>query len=132
MPPVSKVPFAFVLDILLPLEPSVKPMFGCHAVYVGPKIMLVLRHRNDHPEANGVWVATSRQHHASLKQDFPSLCSVHLLSDGKSETNWQMIPLAADDFEASAMKACDLIRQGDERIGRIPKTRKKKTHRQKG
>ena len=121
----KKIPFAFVLDYLLPLEPAVKPMFGSFAIYVGEKIMLVLRDSKDHKEANGVWMATSREHHSSLKKDFPSMCSVYILSEGKSETNWQMIPSSADDFEPSVIKCCEFILQHDPRIGRIPRPGKK-------
>lgn len=122
----KKVPFEFVLESLLPLNPRVNPMFGAFAVYVGEKIVFVLRHKEDHQEANGVWIATKSEHHLSLKEIFPSMRSVYLLSDGKAETEWQMLPLDADDFETSAIKACELILRGDERIGRIPKPRKKK------
>ncbi len=100
-------------------------MFGCYAIYAGEKIMLVLRDRKDHSEANGIWIATSKEHHQSLKDDFPSLHSVMILSEGKSETSWQMISKDADDFESSAIKACEFILQNDRRIGRIPKARKK-------
>ena len=124
----KSVPFPFVLDALLPLEPSVRPMFGSHALYVGEKIMLVLRNRGEHPEANGVWIATSKEHHASLKKELPSMCSVYILSDGKAETNWQMIPLSEDDFEVAVIRACELILAADPRIGRVPKARKRKTH----
>ena len=122
----KKVPFEFVLETLLPLNPRVNPMFGAFAVYVGEKIVLVLRNKEDHQEANGVWIATKSEYHPSLKKIFPSMRSVYLLSDGKAETQWQMLPLDADDFETSAIKACELILHGDERIGRIPKPRKKK------
>ena len=122
----KKIPFDFVLDYLFPVNAVVKPMFGSYAIYVGDKIMLVLRDRESHREANGVWIATSAEHHESLKKDFPSMCSVYILSDGKAETNWQMIPVSADDFETSVTRCCDLILQNDVRIGRIPKPRKKK------
>ena len=122
----KKIPFAFVLDNLLPLQPTVKAMFGSYGVYIGEKIVLVLRDRESHSEANGVWIATSSEYHESLKKDFPSMCSVYLLSDGKAETNWQMIPASADDFETSVIKCCEFILQNDQRIGRIPKTQKHK------
>jgi len=101
-------------------------MFGAYAVYVGEKIVLVLRDRENHEESNGVWLATSHIHHASLKNIFPSMCSVYVLSDGKSDTEWQILPLSSDDFETSANKVCELILMGDERIGRVPKQRKGK------
>lgn len=120
-PKARKVPFEFVFDYLLPLEPVTKPMFGCLALYVERKIVLILRDRNDHPEANGVWLATSAEHHESLKKELPSLCSVYILSEGKGETNWQMLRSDAGDFEPSVRKACEMIRRGDKRIGKVPK-----------
>lgn len=88
--------------------------------------MLILRDKENHEEANGVWIATSKEHHESLKKEFPSMCSVYLLSDGKAETDWQMLQLSADDFESSVIRLCEFILRGDKRIGRIPKTRKRK------
>ncbi len=121
-----KVPFPFVTDLLSPLNIVIKPMFGCHAIYLREKIMIILRQRDDHEDANGIWMATSTEHHASLKKEFPSMHSVFLLSDGKKETEWQMIPVEADDFERSAIRICEMILKGDARVGKIPKARKKK------
>ncbi|HXC07009.1 MAG TPA: hypothetical protein VNZ86_19755 [Bacteroidia bacterium] len=120
----KKIPFEFVLEELTALSPVVKPMFGCHAVYIGEKIMLVLRDRSDHVSDNGVWVATSKEHHESLKVLFPSLRSIDLLGNG--QTNWQVLPAEADDFEEAVNKACDLIRRSDNRIGKVPVPKKKK------
>lgn len=121
-----KIPFPFILDRLFSLQPVTRPMFGSTAVYVREKIMCVLRESESHPEANGIWIATSKEHHASLKKDFPSMQSIYLLSNGKNETGWQMIPSDANDFESSADKICDLILKADVRIGKVPKARKKK------
>ncbi|HET6992123.1 MAG TPA: hypothetical protein VFJ43_12395 [Bacteroidia bacterium] len=122
-----KIPFPFIIDLLVPVNIVIKPMFGCHAIYVREKIMIILHQRDDHKDANGVWIMTSKEHHASLKKEFPSLKSVYILSDGKKETGTQMIHVDADDFESSAIRICELILKGDPRIGRIPKVRKKKT-----
>ena len=120
----SSIPFQFVVEELERANPFVRPMFGCHAIYVGNKIVLVLRNREDYPRDNGVWVATGKEHHESLKTNFPSLRSLELF--GGSETNWQNIPAEADDFEESVIQVCSLIVKGDPRIGRIPKLKKKK------
>ena len=122
----KKIPFEFILDYLHPLEFTIKPMFGCHAIYTNGKIVLILRKREDHTDANGIWIATGKEHHESLKREFPSMKSVYILSDGKGETGWQMIPEDADDFEDSVIKACHLILREDNRIGKIPKKKKKK------
>lgn len=103
-------------------------MFGCHGVYVGNKIVLILRSRTDHTESNGVWLATDSEYHDSLRKDFPNMCSINILSDGKSVTKWQMLPESADDFESSAIKVCKFIKAEDVRIGRIPKPKRKKTN----
>lgn len=101
-------------------------MFGLWAIYVDEKIMLILRERMDHPDTNGVWIATNQEHHKSLKTDLPSLRSISTYSDRMVETEWQVLPVDADDFEASVRKVCELIKQKDHRIGRIPKPRQSK------
>jgi hypothetical protein len=124
MKKVKTIPFDFVLEQLYALDPIVKPMFGCHAVYVKDKIMLILRHREDFPGDNGVWIATTSEHHESLWRDFPSMRSIGMF--GEKITGWQNLPYEAGDFEESVLRMCELIRRKDTRIGKIPKPRKKK------
>jgi len=122
----TNIPFSFILDYLLPLQPYTKPFFGSYGVYVSEQIVFILRDKKSHNECNGIWIATSREHHQSLKKEFPSLQSVSVLNSGKRETDWQMIHCEADDFESSAIKACELVLHADPRIGKIPKPKKKK------
>lgn len=120
----KKIPFEFVLDELAEFEPWTRPMFGCTAVYVGEKIVFILRYKPDQKDGyDGIWVATTREHHASLRSELPNLCSIALFGEG--ETNWQMLPVNAADFEESALLACALVRAGDPRIGKVPTARKK-------
>ena len=119
----ATIPFGFVLEKLEACSPIVKPMFGCHAIYLGEKMVLILRNRRDHLNDNGVWLATSEEHHESLKKIFPSLRSVLLL--GGKVSAWQNIPAAADDFEESVMTACEMILKNDHRIGKVTKSQKK-------
>ena len=126
MPIKKSIPFDFVFEYLEPLAYTVKPFFGCFGVYIGDKIMLILRDKKDNTEANGIWIATTHESHESLRKTFPSLCSVSILNNGIGETAWQMIPADASDFESSAIEICTLIRRGDKRIGKVPKKRKKK------
>ena len=119
----SKIPFEFVLEELDRIQPRVKPMFGCYAIYAGEKLVLILRHRKDFTDDNGVWLAALHEHHASLKKEFPCLRTVRLL--GSSETVWQNIPADEDDFEELVLHACQLILKGDVRIGKIPKQKMK-------
>ena len=66
------IPYEFVFDYL-PAGIIVKKMFGMHYIYWRKKIMLILRRRLNEPELNGVWVATNRTHHDSLRKDVPEL-----------------------------------------------------------
>jgi hypothetical protein len=120
------IPFDFVLDYLIPLDITVKQIFGLWAIYVNEKIILILRQRKDYPDTNGVWIATNLEHHESLKLDLPSLHSISNYSHGFMETEWQVIPVDADDFEVSVRKVCELIKHNDYRIGRIPIPRQTK------
>jgi hypothetical protein len=124
MKKIKAIPFDFVLEQLYSVAPVVKPMFGCHAVYVKEKIVLMLRNKEDFPDDNGVWIATTTEHHESLRRNFPSMRSIGMF-DGKI-TGWQNLPHEAGDFEESVIEACDLILKKDIRIGKVPKPRKKK------
>lgn len=115
------IPHEFVLDALSHLSPRTNPMFGCLAVYVGRKIVLILRDRSKNPEDNGLWLATTAEHHESLLREFPSMRSIGVL--GKKVTGWQVLPAGSADFEESALRACELITRGDPRIGKVPKGR---------
>jgi hypothetical protein len=116
-----EVPHEFVLDALAPVSPVTRPMFGCLAVYLEEKIVLILRDKRHSPLDNGVWIATTVEHHETLRREFPQMRSIQVL--GKATTGWQVLPADARDFEEAALHACELIRAGDERIGKIPKRR---------
>ena len=120
--PRKTVPFEFVLDALSAISPYTRPLFGCLAVYVQDKIMLALRDKRTSTEDNGVWLATTREHHESLRRDFPSMRSIKVL--GKEVTGWQVLPAQAPDFEEAALRACELILAEDPRIGKVPGTRR--------
>ncbi|HXW54730.1 MAG TPA: hypothetical protein VEJ67_03195 [Candidatus Cybelea sp.] len=119
--PRQKVPYEFVLDRLVAASPWTRPMFGCLAVYVGEKIVLLLRDKSTRPCDNGVWLATTEEHHESLRREFPCLRSIEL--GRKPVTGWQVIPADAPDFEEAALGACELVMRGDPRIGKVPRSR---------
>lgn len=123
----KSVPHAFVLEELGAVEYRTRAMFGCVAVYVGEKIVMALRDRPEHRSDNGVWLATTRDHHASLRREFPNMRSIGLL--GEAVTSWQVLAMDAPDFEESVVRACELIRKGDERIGKVPERKRKKSMR---
>jgi len=120
------VPHEFVLDALAPLSPRTRPMFGCLAIYVEDKIVLILRNKDkpDQTADNGVWLATTEEHHQSLRRDFPSMRSIKVL--GKKVTGWQVLPSDAEDFEEAALRSCEFVLAGDPRIGKVPGARRAK------
>jgi len=120
-------PHQFVLDAIASLAPVTRPMFGCLAVYVGNKIVLILRDKPDASADNGVWLATTEQHHESLRREFPNMRSIQVL--GKKVTRWQVLPVDATDFEEAALRACDLVIARDPRIGKVPQSRRAKSKR---
>jgi|SRR5579883_1439623 len=118
---VKPVPHEFVLEQIASLSPITRPMFGCLAVYVGEKIVLILRDKAKSRADNGIWLATTAMHHESLRREFPRMRSIRVL--GKGPTRWQLLPADDPDFEAAAMRACKLILAGDSRIGKVPNAR---------
>src|SRR5215469_13905943 len=114
----KRVPHEFVLEAINELSPRTRQMFGCLAVYVKEKIVLILRDKPGAAADNGVWLATTGEHHESLHREFPNMRSIGVL--GKKVTGWQVLPAAAPDFEESALRACELIMAGDPRIGKVP------------
>jgi hypothetical protein len=120
--PRKRIPHEFVIDALAPLSPWTRSMFGCLAVYVRDQIVLILRDKLPHTADNGVWLATTQDHHSSLRPEFPNMRSVQLL--GNKVTGWQVLPVDAPDFEEAALHACDLVLAGDRRIGKVPASRR--------
>lgn len=117
----KQIPFEFVLEALEPLNPHTKPMFGWIGVYTGNKILFILADGHRGGNDRGVWVATAVEHHESLRKELPSLRS--LIKFGPGPTAWQVLPADGADFEDEVLRACDLVRIGDPRIGKVPKSR---------
>jgi hypothetical protein len=118
------IAFDFAVEKLEKINPLIKPMFGCHALYVEEKIMLILRKKENNISDNGVWVATTPDHHESLRKEFPSLRSIKVF--GTPESGWQVMPEEANDFEENVIKICELILRRDLRIGKVPGQKKPK------
>jgi hypothetical protein len=118
----KRIPHEFVLEALDQLSPWTRPMFGCLAVYMGERIVLILRDKTTEVQDNGVWLATTPEHHESLRRDFPNMRSIKLL--GKEITGWQVLPVDAPDFEQASLRACEFILSGDPRIGKVPGARR--------
>ncbi|MGA2742272.1 MAG: hypothetical protein ABSG65_33135 [Bryobacteraceae bacterium] len=118
------VPHEFVLEAMAGLSPRTRSMFGCLALYVGQKIVLILRDKSGQTADNGVWLATTEEHHGSLRREFPNMRSIQAF--GKEITGWQVLPADAADFEEAALRACELIAAGDPRIGKVPGQRRRR------
>jgi hypothetical protein len=121
----SKPPHPFVLEALASLNPEVRRMFSGFAVYVGNRLVLMLRDHAKSPQDNGLWVVLSEgvdPADASLRQEFPSIRPIQML--GNKIGHWLLIPSDSADFEIAALHACDLILRHDPRLGRIPQSRR--------
>src|SRR6202142_2854465 len=121
------IPHEFVLHAIASLSPRTRPMFGCLAIYVEDKIVLILRDKPNQATDNGVWLATTTEHHESLQREFPSMRSISVLGKnvlGQKVTGWQVLPAESPDFEEAALRACELVLAGDPRIGKVPGERR--------
>jgi hypothetical protein len=123
--PKQRPPHEFVLEALMPLKPEVRRMFSGFGVYVGERIVLMLRDHQKSPRDNGVWLVLSESTDPGdpeLRREFPSLRRIELLGD--KIRHWLLIPSDSPSFETEALHACDLLLRRDSRLGRIPKSRR--------
>ena len=111
-----KVPYDFVLRYLYPVRPTIKKMLGCYGLFVKDKNILVLRERDNHPEFNGVFVATQPEFFEELQNTLHA-SNMDFELDGIKHS-WIFISEDLDDFKEKVQKACELIKAGDERIGK--------------
>jgi len=116
--PARAAPFPFVLDELAPLDPYTRPMFGCLAVYVGERIVLILRDKGLADPDSGVWVAFEPSHLDSLLTELPGLAPIEVFGDKVS--GWKKLSARSPDFEEAVLHACSLVLKEDPRIGKIP------------
>ena len=112
-----EAPFSFVLEELASLRPTVKRMFGFTYVYLDDRLLLSLRKSRKQPGSNGVWLYTTADQLESLGSEFDKLSKRYLWRSGKNA--WVILASKLEDFEEFALKACELILQGDRRIGRL-------------
>lgn len=120
----KRVPFSFALETLDALSPAIKPMFGGFIVYIGEKMALFLYDQEKLPGFKGVSLATTPEDYRSLEQSLSSTRGAEPRKIGKHP--WLHIPVDAVDFEEQVLKACELILNGDPRIGRAPEEKKLK------
>lgn len=112
-----RIPFPFVLEELIPLRPTIKSMFGFTYVYLDDRLLCSLRDSARQTGSNGMWLFTTSEHVDSLAREFPNLSKRQLWRSGKNA--WIVLASRLEDFEEYAYKACELILNGDRRIGRV-------------
>src|ERR1700751_2286095 len=92
------IPYDFVFDYL-PRNVVVRPMFGMYYIYLNNKIMLILRRASKNLDMNGIWLATSKEHHPSLEHDVPALADFVLDNGEMHDSDWRLLRHDHDDFE---------------------------------
>ena len=110
-------PFPFVLEELESLRPTIKRMFGFTYVYLDHKLLFSLRDSVNQPGTNGIWIYTAAEHLESLAREFPQLPKRQLWRSGNN--GWVVLASRLEDFEDYAFKACELVLNGDQRVGRV-------------
>lgn len=112
-----QVPFPFVLEELASLRPTVKKVFGFTHVYLEDKLLFSLRDATTQRGSNGMWLYTTTEYVDSLGAEFRELPRRQLWRSGKNA--WVILASRLGDFEENALRACELILRGDQRIGRL-------------
>jgi len=104
-------------------EPSylAKSMFGCLAVYLHGRLMLVLASGEE--PWNGLLIPTEHQHHDALVKEFQAVVQHSVLK------KWLYLPEATEDFESVAQDIVEAVRMNDQRFGVEPKERVSKRRR---
>ena len=123
--PKQKPPHPFVLEALAPLNPEVRRMFSGFAIYLGNRLVCMLRDSPKSPRDNGIWLVLSESTNPSdpeLRREFPSIRPIELLENKIG--HWRLIPSDGPGFETEGLHACDLLLRHDTRLGRIPESRK--------
>jgi len=110
------MPFDFLLDYL-PANLLIKPAIGMYYLYFEGKIVLIFRKVNKNPQHNGIWIATRREDHASLKIAVPGVTDFEF-DDHVTEPNWLLLKEGHEDFEEAAIGICELVTHRDKRIGK--------------
>jgi hypothetical protein len=109
-------PLLWVIESLIE-EPSYlqKPMFGCLAIYLHGRLMLVLASGQE--PWNGLLIPTEHQFHDAIVKEFQEVVQHSVLK------KWLYLPEATEDFETVASDIVEAVRMNDQRFGVEPKER---------
>jgi len=111
------IPYDFLLDYL-PASVVIKPAIGMFYIYFEGKIILIFRKVGKNPQYNGIWIATRREDHTSLKATIPAVTDFVFGQDEALEPNWLQLKDDHEEFEEAAIALCELISRRDKRIGK--------------
>ena len=115
----TSYPFPFVLEELDPIRPRLKRMFGFTYVYLDDKLLCALRESAKQPRSNGVWLFTTKEELESLGREFPDLSRRYFWRARSGNNAWIILASSLENFEEYAFRACELMLNGDRRIGRV-------------
>ncbi len=120
-----EIAHSFVLEALMDsriaADVRVNLMFGTHAIYVGDRIVLALRHREKSLMDNGVWVVLNPETRESVKSEFPALRPIEMFrSNSEGGPTWLCLGEDVEDFEGLALSIVECLIKGDERFGKVP------------
>jgi len=110
-------PLLWVVDSIIE-EPSYidRAWFGCRAIYLHGRLMLVLCFGEE--PWNGLLIATDYEFHDSIRADFACVVQHPVLK------KWLYLAEASEDFETVSSEIIEAIRTADQRFGVEPKERK--------
>jgi len=117
----NPLPFPFVIDELSPLRLNVKRVFGFTYLYLDEILLCALRDNAKKPNSNGMWLFTTLDYVEQLGKEFPELPKRYLWRSGRNA--WVILPSRLEQFEEYAFKACEMIMNGDRRIGRVSRAK---------
>jgi hypothetical protein len=109
------IPFDFVLERLEPLGPTTRAMFGSTGVYLGERVVFILRKKGDSDD--GVWVCFEPEVEAEVAALLPALQHIDVLGNVRS---WRKLAASHASFEDDVLYACKLLLAGDTRLGKLP------------
>lgn len=116
-----------MLDELADMDPRTRPMFGCLAVYVGDRIVFILRERGGGDPDDGVWLAFEPEREAALRERFVRATEIEVF-EGRVR-GWLKLAATSRAFEDDVLAACAMVRDGDPMIGKVPNASRRKAPR---
>jgi len=116
-----KIAYDFVLDALHDLGPTTRAMFGSTAVYLGERVVFILRKKGDSDD--GVWVAFDEDRVRDAIAALPNLTPIQRLPNVRS---WRKLAENHPDFEDDVLEACRIAADPGGPLGKIPVRQKKK------